>query len=76
MSYRNPMFERIRRAKRRQEAADAGEVTHLALDGKRAFEAGESPIVCRYPLDSKAQRAWISGWFARFDAVLGHGSWL
>jgi len=65
--YRNPMFERIRRAKKRQEASRAGEVFHLALLGKRAFEAGESPVTCPHALGSKAQKAWIGGWFA--------GSW-
>ena len=68
MSYHhNPMFERIRRAKRRQEAADAGSSARLALDGKRAFDVGESPTTCPYVLDSRAQKAWMGGWFAGYD---------
>lgn len=61
------MFARIRRIKRRQEAAKCGKAFGVAMDGQRAYRIGQSPVMCPYILGTPAQKAWLGGWLAGYD---------
>jgi hypothetical protein len=63
-----PWFKKIQQRRiERTDAAKCGCRWHLAFEGRKAFEAGKTPVDCPHPLGSQEQRNWFSGWIAAFD---------
>ena len=53
-----------------REAGKHGERWHVAFQGRKAFDAGLSPLANPYVLDEPEWRSWWMGWLAGYDRRL------